>query len=138
MGCHHEALKNSFKARVGREGMSKHSADLGSMRTLAQKGVRRALSVEANLPPGAGLKSACLELFFLCLKDSWECCSGMPLLVMYCHLFLVHLQYVALTIVNSLGFFNYYSLCVGTVHVSDIHIALVRIAENSTREKMYP
>lgn len=51
MGCHHEALKNSFKARVRREGTSKHSADLGSMRTLAQKGIRRALSVEANLHP---------------------------------------------------------------------------------------
>lgn len=62
----------------------------------------------------------------------------MSLLVMSCHLFLFHLQYVALTVVNSLGFLNYYSLCVGTIYVNDIHIALVRIAENSTREKISP
>lgn len=62
----------------------------------------------------------------------------MSLLPLCCLLFLFHLQYIALRVVNSLSFLHYYSPCVGTVRVNDMHIALGTMAENSSREKIDP
>jgi hypothetical protein len=51
--------------------------------------------------------------------DSWEYCSGMPLLLICCHPFLFHLQCRAFTVVNRPSFWcgnngcEWYPYCSG-------------------------
>lgn len=114
---------------------SEHSFDLGWVGGLWCRKTNGVCCQWKLIYTLCGTKAVCLELFFLWLKDSWECCSGMSLLLMCCHLFLFHLQYVAFTVVNRLDFLNCYSLCVGTMYVNNMHIVLKGIAQTAPRRK---